>query len=372
MSARSRALIGLAAVLTAVYFVVPSGAAGEAIRVLAPSIAAGAVLVGIAGFRPSPTRPWVLIASAMGLLAGATLVWAVLFFRTGDPFPSASDALHLAAAASLCGGLSILSRQSTIDTDGPGGIEVAIVGIAIGLGVWLAVVEPYLADGDLAVADRVWALLAPLLGALAVALASRLAVQSQFRSPAPTLMLIGVTSLVVANVLRTVGELRGSHGPGGLVAAMIIPASLCIGAAALDPAMTTMNHDPEVGRVFGLGRVVWLSVAALTPLTVLLTLLLTGLGSRHDANARRDLFDRRRLAGPHQDVATRRHGATTDRASRAGPARRDGRTFERCGVADGRRRSRPVRQPGTGEHARAPIGRLDRAVDDRSGVGRRP
>ena len=279
MSARSRALIGLAAVLTAVYFVVPSSAVAEVVRVLAPAIAAGAILAGIAGFDPSPTRPWGIIASAMGLLAGATLVWAVLFFRGGDSFPSASDALHLAAALSLVGGLSIFPREASTDTDGPGGIEVAIVGIAIGLGVWLAVVEPYLADGDVALADRIWALLAPLLGALAIALASRLAVQSQFRSPAPTLMLIGVTLLVVANVLRTVGELGGNHGPGGLVASMIIPASLFIGAAALDPTMTMMNRSIDVGRIFGLGRVVWLSVAALTPLTVLLTLLLTGLGS---------------------------------------------------------------------------------------------
>ncbi|TFH16005.1 MAG: diguanylate cyclase, partial [Acidimicrobiales bacterium] len=279
MSARSRALVGLAAVLTVVYFVVPSSAAAEAIRVLAPVVAAGAILVGIATLHPSPRRPWVLIASAMVLLAGATLVWAVLFFRSGDPFPSASDALHLSAALSLVGGLSILSREASTDTDGPGGIEVAIVAIAIGLGVWLAVVEPYLADGDLDVADRIWALLAPLLGALAIALASRLAVQSQFRSPASTLMLIGVTLLVLANVLRAVGELGGTHGPGGLVASMTIPASLCIGAAALDPTMTSMNRGLGVGRVFGLGRVVWLSVAALTPLTVLLTLPLAGLGS---------------------------------------------------------------------------------------------
>jgi hypothetical protein len=35
----------------------------------------------------------------------------------------------------------------------------------------------------------------------------------------------------------------------------------------------------EVTNVFGFGRVVWLSVAALTPLTVLITLLVTGLGT---------------------------------------------------------------------------------------------
>jgi hypothetical protein len=247
MAARSRMLIALAAVLTVAYFVVPSSTGAEAIRVLSPAVAAVAVLVGIAGFRPAPTRPWVLIAVSMGLLAVAALVWAVIFHRSGDPFPSASDAFHLAAALSLVGGLSLLSRDADADHDGPGGIEVAIVGIAVGLGVWLAVVEPYLADGELAVADRVWSLLGPLLGALAIALASRLAVQSQFRSPAPTLMLIGVTLLVLANVLRTVGELQGTHGPGDLVASMIIPASMCIGAAALDPTMTAMNRTVQDG-----------------------------------------------------------------------------------------------------------------------------
>jgi diguanylate cyclase (GGDEF)-like protein/PAS domain S-box-containing protein len=63
------------------------------------------------------------------------------------------------------------------------------------------------------------------------------------------------------------------------VAALVIPASLFIGAAALDPTMTRMNRVVDVGPVFGLGRVIWLSVAALTPLTVLLTLLVTGLGT---------------------------------------------------------------------------------------------
>ena len=70
----------------------------------------------------------------MGLLAGANVVWAVLFFRGDDTFPSASDAIHLVSAVALVVGLSILSRDSGVDNDGLGGIEVAIVGIAVGLG----------------------------------------------------------------------------------------------------------------------------------------------------------------------------------------------------------------------------------------------
>ena len=279
MASRSRALVGLAAVLTVVYLLAPSSGAMEAIRVVSPAIACGVVLIGIAALQPARKGSWALIALSMGLLAGANVVWAVLFLRGDDTFSSASDAIRFVSALALVVGLSILSSDSGAVDVGLGGIETAIVGIATGLGVWLAVVEPYLLDGDLAVGDRIWAVLAPMLGAGAVAMASRMAIQSRLRSPAPTLMMIGVALLVVADVLRTVEELSDTHGAGGFVAALIIPASLFIGAAALDPTMTRMNRAIESGPVIGLGRVVWLSVAALTPLTVLLSLLVTGLGT---------------------------------------------------------------------------------------------
>ena len=71
MSARSRALVGLAAVLTVAYFVVPSSTTAEALRVVAPAIAVGAIVVGVAGFQPPRKRSWVLIALSMGLLVGS-------------------------------------------------------------------------------------------------------------------------------------------------------------------------------------------------------------------------------------------------------------------------------------------------------------
>ncbi|HSM67343.1 MAG TPA: EAL domain-containing protein, partial [Ilumatobacteraceae bacterium] len=167
----------------------------------------------------------------------------------------------------------------TDGSDGLGSVEIAIVGVAVGLGVWLAVVEPYLTDGQLGIGERIWAVLVPMLGALGVATASRMAIQSGFRSAAPTLMTIGVSLTLLADVLRSVAELRGDYGAGGVVAMLAIPAALVIGAAALDPTMAGMNRVVESSGVFGFGRVVWLSVAALAPLTVLLTLLVTGLGT---------------------------------------------------------------------------------------------
>ena len=279
MSSRSRALIVLAGVLTAVYLIAGPSPLMEALRVVAPAIAVGAILIGVAAFQPPRTVPWWLIAGSMGMLAVADLAWSTLYFGDGDTFPSVSDAAHLGSAVLLLIGLWMLASERGSDADGLGTIEIAIVGIAAGLGVWLAVVEPYLADGQIGVADRVWAVLVPMLGALSVAMAIRMAIQSQFQTPAPTLMMIGVGLALLADVLRGIAELRESFGPGGIVAVIVIPASLVVGAAALDPTMARMNQVLDARPVFGFGRVVWLSVAALTPLTVLLTLLVTGLGT---------------------------------------------------------------------------------------------
>ncbi len=279
MAMRARILVAVAAALTAVYFVLPENAATEAIRVVAPAIGVGAVWVGIAAHQPRRVLAWVLVAVSLGLLAIAQLVWARLYFAGSDTFPSAGDAFHLVSAIILVVALAMLGQDASPDEDSLGPIETAIVGIAVGLGVWLAVVEPYLADRGLAFGDRVWAVLVPLIDALALAIALRTAIQNRFRVPATTLLAIGVAWLLVADMARGIAELRGSLGAGGFIAGLAIAPPIIIGAAALDPTMTHRNRPQETAPLLGFGRVVWLSVAALTPLTVLLTLSVTGLGT---------------------------------------------------------------------------------------------
>jgi diguanylate cyclase (GGDEF)-like protein/PAS domain S-box-containing protein len=280
MAMRARILVVAAAALTAVYLALPAGAAAETIRVVAPAIGLGAVLLGIAAHQPRRVLAWALIAGSLGLLAVAQLIWARSFFAGSETFPSVGDALHLVSAAVLVIALTMLGQDASPDEDSLGPIETAIVGIAVGLGVWLAVVEPYLADRGLAFGDRVWAVLVPMLDALALAIAFRMALQNRFRVPSTALLALGVAFLLLSDVARSIAELRSSMGAGGMVAALAIAPPLVIGAAALDPTMTHRNRMTEGAPLLGFGRVVWLSVAALTPLTVLLTLNVTGLGTR--------------------------------------------------------------------------------------------
>jgi hypothetical protein len=200
--ARARALlVVLAAVLTVVYLVLPAGPALEVIRVVSPAIgcrcdhARNRVV-------PAPAHP-AMVADrvlSMGLLAPMWSGRAVLRRAGRRSRPRATPFISCRRSRS-CSRWDARGRQETSSDEDSLGIETAIVGIAVGLGVWLAVVEPYLTDRDLAVGDRVWAVLVPMLGAVALALSVRLAIPTRFRAPAPTLLMIGVSMLLIADVL---------------------------------------------------------------------------------------------------------------------------------------------------------------------------
>jgi len=261
-----------AAVLTLAYLVLPQSTAAEVIRVAAPAVGIGAVVVGIASFQPRGPLAWYLLAGALGAIGVANLVWAMHYFGGEQTFPTLSDALRLVAAILLVLGVLLYERESSPEGDSLGGIEIAIVSIAVGLGVWLAVVEPYLADRGLAFGDRVWAVLVPMIEAFALAIVLRAATRASAHRPAPVLLGCGVALVLAADLARSIAELRGGLDASGIVAALAIPGPLLIGAAALDPTMADRGTTSLGGPVFGLGRVVWLSVAVLMPLTVLLTL----------------------------------------------------------------------------------------------------
>src|SRR5918994_2347285 len=101
MSSRARALFVLAGVLALVYFALPPGSGAESIRVVAPAIGVGAVLMGIATYQPPRTLPWALVAIALSCLAASNMVWSTLYFAGDDTLPSFADVFQVAAAILL-------------------------------------------------------------------------------------------------------------------------------------------------------------------------------------------------------------------------------------------------------------------------------
>jgi hypothetical protein len=185
----------------------------------------------------------------------------------------------LLAVLLYAGGLLVMTQDSRSDDDAFGPIETAIVAIAAGTGVWLLVIEPYVGARELPFGDKVWATAIPLAGAFAVALSFRMTTQHRFSAPSPILVALGLTVVVIGDTLRSISELRGTFGPGGVIASLTIVGPMVMAAGALEPTMARRNRANAVASP-GQGRIVGLSVAALTPLTVLSTLTIADLGSR--------------------------------------------------------------------------------------------
>lgn len=276
---RPSAAVGLAAALAVISWMLPVGGLAEGLAFLVPVAAAAAILGGAVRHRPRTLLPWGLVAVSLTTTGIAHLVGALLHFHGGDPFPSVADAFHLLAALTLLAGTSMLAIEGRPDDDAFGSFETAIVGIAVGLGVWLAVVEPFLTDSEVSMAAQVWAAMVPLLGAATLAVTVRSASHTGFRTPSTSLLALGVAATVLADVMRSVFQLRGDVVVGTVVVAVGVAAPVLIAAAALDPSMVGADRGASSALTLSFGRIVGLSVAALTPLTILLALVVSDLGT---------------------------------------------------------------------------------------------
>lgn len=272
-------LLIVAALLTAVYVGAPSPIPVEPIRVLSPMIAVGAVIFGMVTYRPIHRAPWVLLAVALSLLVAAHTVWATMVNSRDGSFPTRADVLHVGFWVVTLLAAVVLSRQSPSEEDAFGGYEIGIIAIAVGVAVWIVVAEPYFSDQELGFTATAWAAGAPLIGGLAFAAAVRAAAASAYRSFAPVALMFGIGLQLVADIVRGSQEIRNDFAPGGLIAGLGVAAPLIIASSALDRSMVAENRPAAPNSALGVGRTVGLTVAVLTPMTILMALVVSGLGS---------------------------------------------------------------------------------------------
>ncbi|MEP6296366.1 MAG: hypothetical protein ABJ382_03500, partial [Ilumatobacter sp.] len=269
----------VAAAMTAAYVVAPAEDALEPIRVVSPVIAIGAVLFGIASHRPQRRLPWIFLTIAFGFLVAAHTVWSALVNRENVTFPTLADGLHVGFWVAALIAMVELSRQSESEHDAFGGYEIGIIAIAVGVGVWLVVAEPYFSDGDLDRSATAWAAAAPLIGGLAFAASVRSAAARHFRSFSPVVLMLGIALQLIADVIRGTQEIRDQFGSGGVIGGLGVAAPLVIASAALDRSMAPENGPTSPSSALSVGRTIGLTVAVLAPLTVLLALVVSDLGS---------------------------------------------------------------------------------------------
>ncbi len=350
------------------YLVLPDGTGAEWIRVIAPALGVGAILIGIATYQPERTLPWATLAIALGCLAASSAVASAFYFTSRETISPVADPFRLLAAGLLVATATMLGHD-TAAKDERSGIETTIVSIAVGVGVWLIVIEPFLGDSGVATVDHVWAASIPLLEAVALAIALRTALQVRFRYPSTILFVIGLAFQLGSDVARSAQELRDTSGRAGCSPHCRSPLRSCSPSAALDPTMALMHLARRGPEAVGFARVVWLSVAALTPLTVLLALTVTDLGSQETRTALAMcsiavvVLALARVWGLVARVRQLTERQGQDRLAAMVEHSSDVVMLVNAGGPH------PVREPGPRQHARASQRRLDRPPAHRSRVG---
>lgn len=269
----------LGAGLCAAYIALPLSLGQESLRAAGPILAFFSVLLGVSRYKPKRSSAWLMLAVGFALQTASALLFADRYIDGVHTFPSVVDLLRLLASLCFVFSVILMARDSGSEDDAFGSIETAIVAVAAGLVVWLLVIEPYVSERTLRFGDKAWAVAVPLVDALAVAIAWRLASQARFRVNSLMLVALGLVTMLAADVMNSVGALSDRFGPGGAVSALAIAAPVLMGAGALEPTMARRNR-PAGSQSAGFGRVIGLSVAALTPLTVLFALTISDLGSR--------------------------------------------------------------------------------------------
>jgi diguanylate cyclase (GGDEF)-like protein/PAS domain S-box-containing protein len=284
-------IVTTSVVLTGVYLVLagdrPERSPGELIRIAAPLIGAVMVAIGVARHGPRRRIGWASIGAALTVELLTHAVWFDLYrSNTGSTFPSFADVLIVIALVPLFVGVTIVAADSTRESDDIGWFEIAVVSIAVCLCVWLAVVEPFIVSDNLPVGEGVFAAAVLLAMGAIFAISLRTAAELSFRVASPNLLAAGLGLMLVAGGLRTVAVLGDGLRPGSLTAAMAIAPPLLIGAAALDPSMARRPRRPSAREYVddearsSFAQIIGLSVAALTPLTVLFALEVADVGSR--------------------------------------------------------------------------------------------
>ncbi|WP_433615906.1 putative bifunctional diguanylate cyclase/phosphodiesterase [Dactylosporangium sp. CA-139114] len=266
MLLRSYAAVGVA--LGVVYFATPDSPLRGLLWAVIASSSLLAVLVGIAVHRPARPLPWWLAAAGLASCsAGAWLLsWPQLVEGRDAPGPGPADVCYLAMYPCLAVGLAIVARRQSPGGDRAALIDGTIVTVGAALLTWAFLIEPYLTRAAISLPERVVAISYPFGDVLVLAVMARLGgARGTTRGTPARLLFAGLACLLAADAAYTWQSLRGGFHAGSWVDAGWIGFYLCVGCAALDPRMRTLDERlPPAAPRLSSGRVaVLLAVAAL-------------------------------------------------------------------------------------------------------------
>ncbi|WP_432971741.1 PAS domain-containing protein [Dactylosporangium sp. CA-233914] len=237
---------------------------------------AGAIVAGIARFRPQrPALWWALAAALVAMMIGD-----FLYGLAPDRPPALAEVAYLAMFPIVSAALIGLTRTGTFLEDRSRLVDLLALGTAALLAGWVFIASPRLAGG-MSPAD--WSTQAAFtLGDVIVLVVTVRLVTAAPRNPSAILLSVGAVGMLIGDVAYGVGVADGSVRPGGAADLAYAVLYGTWGAAALLPSMARLTAPPAGAvraprePVHGLGLALLLACVALAPLMLLVQSLTGG------------------------------------------------------------------------------------------------
>jgi len=198
-----------------------------------------AVAVGVHRYRPSG-HAWTLVLAGLALWVGGDTYWNLhrLVLSTEAPFPSPADGLYLAAYLPLIAAIILAARHGRPRTGDV--VDAGIVGLAVGLGVWVIAILPAVRAHQSSLLASVIADTYPTMDCiLAIALAQLLFTRA--RTAALNLLAGAFTLVLATDAVYTWLRAHDAFTVTSPVNVGYFWFYMLLGAASLSPTMTSLT-----------------------------------------------------------------------------------------------------------------------------------
>jgi signal transduction histidine kinase len=221
-------------------------------------------------YRPIAPLSWLLIAAGIALWAVGDLIWGAYTMLDRDPFPSVADAFYLLGYPSLAAGLLIMTRRRLGESDRGALLDALILTSAVGLLVWVYLVEPIRAGAGTRTFEMLISIAYPLCDLLLLAVAARLMLGGAKHLPSYRWLVAALTLTLILDFAWTMYDVGHLSVDERLLNTLFLVGAMCYPAAALHPSMRQLTERVYVpARPPGLLRLTLIALAALLPAGVL-------------------------------------------------------------------------------------------------------
>ena len=275
MGALRRIHLCLSAVVLLVYAVGPDST--QSIAYLLLSLSAPVAIVIALKFRPQlRPGPWILLAVGFGLyFLGDLMVGAFELADGPAQFPNAGDVAYLLFYPVIFGALAGFLR-TTGGRDRAAWIDATIWSISAFLLAWEPLIEPSITGSVARPLAAAIALAYPLLDIGLLLLLLRIVVGRCARTRSHWLLIGGLASQTAADAVYSMQVIQQGAVGGRMVDLGLLLMYVLVGAAALDPSMTTLTDPTKTRPLSSRTRLVTLLVPTLLAPALLVYKLTAG------------------------------------------------------------------------------------------------